>query len=212
LFNLGWGLFSHPEESEVIVIVPKSFEENLRSQSDGLLRIRWSLMRREWHIEQKVGRMALPPFRVSEADDNMIRARDGYWLVAAVQPGTRMPCRTLIDKRTQQICGETLPVPRFEFGEVSCPRCQAAGRNHRQQAGFFELNDRLLEHLRMIDPARGGYERLNANLKLSLERKAWSEARAIENHSEAVVKDNLNSLFDVAHVGYTGKEAAWLDK
>lgn len=139
----------------------------------------------------------------------MIRARDGYWLVATIQPGDKMPCRTIVNRWTGEWCGNTLPVPMFEFAEVTCEKCKLAKRNYRHQAAFFELTDRLLEHLRKIDPNRGGYERIQMELVLAEERRIASAERTVSNHIEDVTKDNLNSLFDVAHTGYTGRAVSW---
>src|SRR5512133_3739880 len=94
---------------------PGGFARRLREEFRGRLRVRWSTQRREWQIEQKVGRAALPTRRIDESDDRSIRARDGYALVCAVRDGDRMPCPT---------CGETLRVPILTFAETICPVCK----------------------------------------------------------------------------------------
>lgn len=180
---------------------PDSFVEALSSLFGDRLRVRWSTKRQEFHIEQQVGRAALPPVRISEADDDMIRARDGYAFVMAVRSGDRMPC--------PDHCGATLPVPIFACAEVKCERCKRNGRDARHVAGFFPLGDRLLEYLRSIDPShRDPYDlirQLDArNAQLEATRK-----RDASNDIEAATLDNFNRLVGIQSVGYTGKESMW---
>lgn len=180
---------------------PDTFVERLARDYDGRLRIRWSEKRSEWQIEQRVGRASLPPFRIDPYDDSHIRARDGFLFVCAIRPGTRMPCPT---------CGLTLKVPVFEFGEAICGYCKLqGGRKYRFRACYFPLSDMLLEHLRKIDPQNDGLRRIRDEANADAAAKERSKDRKLGNEIEDVIKDNLNSLFDVAHVGYTGKETSW---
>src|SRR5687767_7794014 len=71
---------------------PDRFQLRLEEVFGRRFRIRWSLRKGAWHIEQRVGRAALAPLRIAEWDDSLIRARDGYALVMEVRPGTTMPC------------------------------------------------------------------------------------------------------------------------
>lgn len=169
------------------------------------LRIRWSKGRGEWHIEQKVGRAALPPLRIDEVDDRFIRARDGYQFVCAVRPGTKMPCG---------VCGLDMQVPVLKFARLTCAYCMKKATDprtppkerkiFRTTVGYFPLGEALLEHLRKTDPYRGGTERQEAELKLFAERKAMSELRERLNHGEACFKDHWNFMHNTQSVGYTG--------
>lgn len=177
---------------------PEWFVSALTQQSGGRLRIRWSLKRGAWHIEQQVGRAALPPLRISEADDGMIRARDGYWFVMELRPGDRMPCPK---------CHLTIKVPVMQFGEAICLYCKYKGNGaHRYKACYYPLGDMLLEHLRKIDPHNDGLRRIQEEVTTDDARRVAADDKDLSTHVEDVIKDNLNSLFDVGHTGYTGKE------
>lgn len=111
-----------------------------------------------------------------------------------------MPCPT---------CRATLKVPVFEFGEAICGYCKSKGLRHRFRACYFPLSDTLLEHLRKIDPQRDGLRRIRDEANADALANERAKDRKLGNEIEDVIKDNLNSLFDVAHVGYTGKETSW---
>lgn len=176
---------------------PQDFVDRLTREFDGRLRIRWSDMRGEWHIEHHVGRAVLPPRRIDDEHDDLIRARDGYEFVMAIRPGDRMPCPR---------CGLTLSLVPFAFQETTCPRCKAEGRESGTRAVFFPLGDALLEELRKRDPIRDGGPRMlqlmdQANRRLELTRQ-----REFSTYHEAVAKDSFNQLFQIQSVGYTGRE------
>jgi hypothetical protein len=179
---------------------PDSFVAALSDMFNDRLRIRWSHKRNEFHIEQQVGRAALPPIHISEADDDLIRARDGYAFVLAVRPGDRMPCPE---------CAATSARSDFRCAEVKCERCKASGKDARYVAGFFPLGDMLLEYLRSIDPSRRDpydiirqLDRRNALLERTRTRDA-------SNQIEAATLDNYKRLVGIQSVGYTGKESMW---
>lgn len=119
-------------------------------------RIRWSLREDRWHLEQKCGRGALAPFRIDPADDSYVRARDGYWLVMAIQPGPRMACPGVVQRTPRQHCNTTLSVPIGKSKEVVCSVCKKSGRDGRTITSYWPLDETLLEHLRYTDPLRGG--------------------------------------------------------
>jgi hypothetical protein len=177
------------------------FLARLKEVSDGRFRIRWSVARGEYHIEQKVETAADLPIRISEIDDSLICARDGYWFVFAIRNGDRMACPA---------CGLTIKVPVMEFKEAVCDHCRTKGRDGRYPAAFWPLNDRLIEHIRMIDPFRDDSaanlaeraDEHNARMQASREREAFGEV-------EAVTAENFNRLVGIQQTGYTGKEAMW---
>jgi hypothetical protein len=177
--------------------IPIDFARRLQDEFNGRLRVRWSVARQEWHIEQRVGRAALPPFRISEIDDRLIRYRDGYAFVMAIRPGDRMPCPT---------CHLTVKVPVLKTGEAVCSHCQFKGRDGRYKAAYFPLNDILLEHLRKIDPERGGIERVTAEADQALVQRERSIERNTKNQIEAGIKEDIRRVLQIPQVGYTGKE------
>lgn len=126
--------------------VPVEFAERLHEAFDGRLRARWSTQRNEFQIEQRVAR-GLVNFPAPDDNDEMIRLKDGYFYVMSIRNGTTMPC--------PKHCGTDLQVPVHEIRELSCPTCRAKGVEHRVSAGFYPLDDRLIDYLRMIDPMRG---------------------------------------------------------
>lgn len=171
--------------------------EQLERVFGGRLRIRWSPRLREFHIEQKVGRMALAPIRVDEGDDDMVRARDGYWFVMSIRQGDRMPCPD---------CGFELKVPVMDTADIRCEYCALRGRTTRVVAGFWPLNERLIEHLRRIDPLRGEQTELaeaadRHNRLLVASKEAELSDTVISSGSE-----QYNRLVGIPQVGYTGKE------
>lgn len=183
---------------------PDWFVERLRFEFQDRLRIRWSIRKHEWHIEQKVGRGALAPFRISEADDSMIRARDGYWFIGAVRPGNTMPCPK---------CGCKLNVPELEWREVVCHYCRLQKRDGRTLAAYFPLGEALLEHLRKIDDQRGGLERVRDEADRANEQLIASRERDISNSIESATKDTYTRLAGIQSVGVgTNPKAVHLSK
>lgn len=175
---------------------PQEFVDRLHRIFDGRLRIRWSKSLHEFHIEQKVGRAALPPIRIDEGNDDLIRARDGYMFVMSVRTGDRMPCPE---------CHLTLRVPVRDTWEITCGYCQLKGRRRSVVAGFWPLDDTLLDYLRKIDPLRGKQseqaeeaDRHNQFLLASQENDAMAPGYA-------AFDDNYNRLVGIPQVGYTGK-------
>lgn len=180
---------------------PEDFQRRLEREFGGRLRIRWSVKRGEFHIEQKVGRASLPPTFVSEADDETIRAKDGYGFVMAIRPGTRMPCPG---------CSTTLDVPAMRTGEVRCTFCRVKGLDGRYAAAYFPLEgDALIQHLRRIDPLNTWRDALAAEADAINRRITASKDRDLSNYNEAVAKDWFNRLVGIPQVGYTGKEHSW---
>lgn len=160
-----------------LYVVPDDFRIRfLREFPD--YRIRWSLTLQRWQLEQRCGRGALPPIRISPEDDGLIRARDGYWLVMAFQPGNRMACPSVVTRfPDRQTCGMTLPVASRRSAESVCPSCKAHGRDGRHMVAYWPFDELLLDHLRYSDPLRDGTrrQRLDADAR-NAARKAALEA------------------------------------
>lgn len=176
---------------------PTTFTRQLKDEFQDRLRIRWSAKRREFHIEQRVGRMAPNPCRIDEGDDDLIRARDGYIHVMSISPGDRTPCPE---------CHFELQVPVMDTADIRCPYCQIKGRTTRVVAGYWPLNERLIDHLRKLDPLRGHSHELAAEA----DRRNVARLKAAEaNLSDTVISaadDDYRRLVGIPSVGYTGKE------
>jgi hypothetical protein len=178
--------------------IPDEFAERLQNEFDGRLRVRWSPIESSFVLEQKISRgiaNAMPRHGDTEHDD-YIRTRDGYLKIMSIRNGDRMPCGT---------CGATLRVPIFETAQVNCEYCQKKGYPYQYFAGYFELNDRFLEHLRSLDPLKGGsrrgrnrVEKVNSSLERGLDRAHY-------NVLDDAVSDNFTSIAGIPSVGYTGK-------
>jgi len=178
--------------------VPVAFQRRLESEFNGRLRARWSRARGEFHIEQQVGRAVLAPTYVSDWDDDTIRARDGYGFVMAIRPGTRMPCPE---------CGITLDVPVMHSAEVKCPFCRTKGKDGRYPAAYYPLEgDALIQHLRRIDPLNTWRATIAKDADAANKRRLKGMERAVDNNTEAVLKDWYKRLNQIPQAGYTGRE------
>lgn len=175
---------------------PVEFVKRLDREFDSRLRIRWSLKRKEWRVEQKVGRACLLPIHVSEIDDDLICARDGYAYVLSIRPGTTMPCPD---------CGQTMDVPALHFKEVVCAWCRFKGKAAQHLAAYFPLSDLLIDHLKKISPERQS-KAVTRSLDARNAALLKAREREIENEGEAAIKDQWTKIAQIPHVGYTGKE------
>lgn len=173
--------------------IPSEFVSRLKSEFPNL-RIRFSTKRQAFQIEQQVGRGCLPPLRIDPYDDDLIRAKDGYWKVCEVNLGTSMPCPE---------CGQTLKVPELKFKEVRCEYCVANRRDGRIICGYFPLGEALFEYLRRMDPLRGGIERNAATVDAHNKRLMDARAKEVANTVETI-KDDYGFISGIPMVGYTG--------
>ncbi len=180
--------------------IPDQFQERLKNAFDGRFRARWSLRNSEVQIEQKVSRAVLPPIRIDEGRDDLIRARDGYHYVLSVRTGTKMPCPT---------CQWTeLQVPVREFVQIRCPYCASKGRSARVVVGYWPLDDTLIAHLQMIDPLRGGSEELAKAADRRNEALLASEEQKYLNNITAKGAEHFNELFQIQQFSYE-KATSW---
>lgn len=176
---------------------PDWFLERLEREHDGQMRIRWSRARGEWLIEEKIGRAALPPRREDPLDDDFIRARDGYGYLMSVRPGTRMAC---------PLCGLDMSVAVRRSAECVCEHCRRKGRRSRWVAGFWPLDESLLEHLRKLT-------RTDTLERIKAEEARWALE---EKWADDVQQRELRSaLFDAAIESlptfrFAGQTAAWV--
>ena len=180
--------------------IPESFAERLDAAFKGRLRIRWSDARKEYQLEQKVGR-ALSSFPVSSTNDDSIRLRDGYLYILSIRPGTRMPCPR---------CTTTLEVPVREIRELSCPLCKLKGREHRVSAGYFPLDDQLIDYLKRLDPERDASWSIRSQVDQHNTAILEAQRAKVIHAAESAANDDFNRIAGIPSVGYTGKEQAWL--
>jgi hypothetical protein len=171
-------------------------------------RVRWSLAERCWHLEQAYGRGALPPLRIDEADDSLVRSRDGYWLVMKIQPGDRMACPGVIQKVPRQLCENTIQVPSRRTGEAVCGNCRQKGRDGRTIAGFWPFDETLLDELRRTNPLTHGIVKKDGKTQT---RAAWeadqANARMLQER-DRIMHDGVTSIDQVDHRWLTGIPSA----
>lgn len=180
--------------------IPTAFEDRLRKAFDGRLRIRWSNRAHEWRLEQRVGRAITAPVRIEEDRDDLICARDGYDYVLSVRSGDRMPC--------PQCEWTELKVPIREFRDIRCPYCASRGKQGRTVAGYFPLDDTLIQHLQMIDPLRGASKELAAAADRRNDALMASAERQLSNTVMAHGADHYNEVVGIPQFSYE-KATCW---
>jgi hypothetical protein len=176
---------------------PTTFTERLHEAFDGRLRIRWSVHEQQFLIEQKVGRAVVAPIRIDEDRDDLIRARDGYHPVMVITPGDRMRCPK---------CHYEMRVPVRDTHDLKCQFCALSGRPTRVVAGYWPLDDSLIEHLRKIDPLRDGQDELAAEADAHNRRLIQAAENAASREGYAALDERYNRMVGIPQVGYTGKE------
>lgn len=119
--------------------------------------------------------------------------------IMAVRSGDRMPCPK---------CDYKLSVPVMDTVDIRCPYCELKGRATRVVAGFWPLNDRLIEHLRKIDPLRGASSELADQADVH-NRVLWETAeRDYSNSTYSQVEERYNRLVGIPQFGYNDRKAA----
>lgn len=175
--------------------VPDWFRRQLEAESDGRLRIRWSHQAHRFLIEARTARPQPLHARVESWDDQAIRARDGYELVMDVAPGDRSRCPQ---------CQRWTHLPIRRVAEAKCEHC-----GHTFRAFFWPLDEALLQHLRYIDPDRGGLERVFREADAGEDLRDARLRRHRRNQTEAIWKEDYARVAGIPSVGYTGREQYW---
>lgn len=173
---------------------PQEFVDRLTTAFEGRLRIRWSNAANEFQIEQRVAR-PLINFPAAMTDDEAIRLKDGYFYVMSIRNGDRMPCPR---------CSFELKVPIRETRELSCPRCQAKGLEHRVAAGFFPLDDTLIAHLQSIDPMRGVSRELRNKIDAHNTEHTNKQRQGVLDKAWAAGADDFNKIAGIPQFGHVG--------
>lgn len=184
---------------------PASFVEKLESTFRGRLRVRWSLKRHAWLIEQKVARGLFPGTRPTrkgwdETNDKYVQHRDGYIEIMEVRTGTLMECPK---------CGTELKVPFGTTEVIRCPYCRLRGREPHIAAVHLPLGDQLIDYLKKLDPENPISETLNEDLdRQNAALEAAREQDAV-NAGVAGFEMDFRRVAGIPGVGYTGKEKMW---
>ena len=174
--------------------VPVEFAERLHSVFDGRLRIRWSNVTNDYQIEQKVAR-GIINFPPGLSEDETIRLQDGYIFVMSIRNGDRMPCPR---------CGSTLRVPLREIKELSCPSCKTNHSEHRTAAGFFPLDDSLIQHLESIDPLKGMSRALRNKIDAHNEKYTADQRQKVLDDAWSKGAEDFNRIAGIPTKGYSG--------
>ncbi len=175
---------------------PPEFVDALDTAFDGRLRIRWSTVANEFQIEQRVAR-GMINFPPTDNEDESIRLRDGYFYVMSVRNGDRMPCPR---------CAHTLKVPLRQIRELSCAPCRGRGVEHRVSAGYFPLDNSLIDYLKMIDPMRGASKEMRSKIDAHNEKFTQAQRQAILDNAEAAGRDDFNKIAGIPEFGYGGNK------
>jgi hypothetical protein len=176
--------------------VPSDFASRLDRAFNGRLRVRWSNAKHEYHVEQRVSR-ALASFPVTTHDDDSIRLRDGYLYLLSIRPGTQMPCPK---------CRADLPVPIREIREVTCVVCKLKGQAHRITAGYFPLDDALIDYLKRLDPERSASRTVRNAVDAHNAKILEGQRQAVLERSLGRLDDDFSRIAGIPSLGYTGKE------
>lgn len=177
--------------------VPAAFAARLSRTFEGRLRLRWSSARQEYHLEQRVRRALAEGYVKDSHDDDGIRRRDGYLYLLSIRPGTSMPCPR---------CGIKLAVPLHEIREISCPMCKVQGHEYRIAAGFFPLNDQLLDYVKTLDPTRDASRQLRNRVDTHNMALQTRQGQAVLNATTDAANDDFRRIAGIPMTGYTGKE------
>lgn len=180
------------------------YEQEFFNAFAGRFRIRWSDVKQEYHVEQKlsVGNPNLiPPVfvdpntlgqRYDTYSDEWLRARDGYFFVMAIRPGTQMPC---------PVCNMPVDVPQMMTAESKCPYCRVMGRDGRYVAAYYPLNHVLIEHVRTLDPYTDGPIRQRQRIRQQqLNKYALDQKKALDD-ADAMMVFNNNQVMNVPMSG-----------
>lgn len=128
---------------------------------------------------------------ISSIDDEGIREKEGFTLLAEIAPGTTHKC----DR-----CAKPLALEINKMKLSKCPHCR---KEHK--LFYWYPGPDLLLHLRKIDPFNGGIERVFLEADEHGERLAKSRRNDGRNYREAVAKDTFNFIHDIQSVGFTGR-------
>lgn len=180
------------------------YEEEFIQAFSGRFRLRWSDKQQEYHVEQKlsVGNPNLIPptyqnpnthgVEYDTYSDEWIRAKDGYFFVMAIRPGSKMPC---------PVCNMPVDVPQLMTAESSCPYCKVMGRDGRYVAAYYPLNHILIEHVKTLDPYTDGPIRQRQRIRENQLRKYERDQTKALDDADALVRFNNSQVMNVPMTG-----------
>lgn len=123
---------------------PETFETLMNTRLGDGYRLRWSMEKKLWVIEQKIGRGVFEVYGHPESDST-IRLRDGYALVLEFRSDPIFKCPS---------CGFHLRAPEMKIAEIRCGYCELTNERQIFYTGYYPLCDRLLEKLESTHPRR----------------------------------------------------------
>jgi len=173
---------------------PAHFVDRLEMVFGGEYRLRWSLREGAWHLEQFLGQRATKWNKNRPLDpwyDELVRARDGYTLAMSIRPGTVMPCPK---------CDLPLPVPVYALREVRCEQCIRSGRDGKYKAGYFPLENNLIDYIKVRTPSYTGACVADQQQVLAEQANADRDYRQerLVAHGRDALKDAFLDQFPVA--------------
>jgi len=177
--------------------IPDSFTENLNATFQHRLRLRWSPRLQEFHLEQKVRRGLADVSHLPNVDERA-RAKDGYMYVMSIKANPRMGCPR---------CGSALDAPIRVIAEVTCDFCKLMGREHKVVAGYFPLDDRLIDYLKQLDPTSDHSRARKTAMDRHNERLMASQQRQAVDAALDAANDDFSHIAGIPMVGYTGKDS-----
>lgn len=191
-------------------MVPEGFKQRFLQDFPDY-RIRWSLQHSKWLVEQKYDN-PLPAIKQDAFNDDLIRQRDGFWLVSAFQPGNRMACPAWVYKAGGQRCGQLLTVPTRDTTEVVCNLCRKNGRDGRTIAGYWPFDECLLEVMRRTNPLTYGVQKIEGKTRVVASAAADQANAAFVKEGERVLSDvvtsstieTYNRQVGISQIGWTG--------
>lgn len=178
-------------------MLPETFEfllnHRVAPDPDHGYRVRWSNAHQTWQIEQKMGRGAFDPHPGNP--DDMLRARDGYDLVAEITPLPKVRCDT---------CHFWIEdIPFGKWSEVRCSYCyQVKQEKSMFFVGYFPFSDKLVEYFEKTSPKRTLERKREREEADRLKMKAWK--RDSDNRLEAILHERHSSIVGINSWGYTG--------
>lgn len=176
------------------------FVEKLEKEFPGY-RIRWSLKRNLWQLEQRCGRSALPgTYPEDKFDDGTIRAAEGYWLILEVSPRPYTKCPE---------CGFHFDLPELKIKEAKCEYCISRDLDARWMLGYFPLGEALLNQLRKTDPKRDGIQKLSARVDAKNKARLKAIKDSADDTMDYAMRDHRREVFEIPGVGYTKNPSMW---
>lgn len=96
-----------------------------------------------------------------------------------------------------------LRVPVREFADIRCDFCASLGKQGRVVAGYFPLDDSLIDHLKKIDPDGNHSRNITKEIDQRNQAREMSNERDMSNIVESAGNDHYDQLVGIPHFGYS---------